>query len=244
MLSDNKTICVMGMFRSGTNFFRSVIELNYHADVIYNTYGWKHGFYPVVSSDSGFKVNEFNVFMTKDPYNQAFSILRYYKQNKRNIRTLSNSGDIMRSPFVIFDGLQRHGVELRFSNLIDYYNSINWNYITAAKSREGNTHIRYEFLSSNPNVVLERIQKLFNIRRKPGVLTITDNVLKNMNDKQESRDPDNASSYDRGKKFHPLDRGEVFSYLGEANVNFINENVDRDLVRRLGYNIIEWKNAH
>lgn len=42
-------IAMMGGFRSGTNYAKTLLERNYHCRVRNHVFGWKHWFLPIIS---------------------------------------------------------------------------------------------------------------------------------------------------------------------------------------------------
>ena len=83
------TICVnlIGLFRSGTNYVRTLLEWNYNLTVNYDGYGWKHAVVPTFSNASRFTYPDGKVLVVvKNPYSVLLSWYKYAINNGRNIR--------------------------------------------------------------------------------------------------------------------------------------------------------------
>ena len=73
-------IAMMGCFRSGTNFAKTILEQNYNCEVKNNVFGWKHGLLPIISADSNAQYHfdyEKAFFITKNPFSFLSSLFKY-----------------------------------------------------------------------------------------------------------------------------------------------------------------------
>ena len=75
-------IAMMGCFRSGTNFAKTILEQNYNCEVKNNVFGWKHGLLPIISADSNAQYHF--------DYEKAFFITKP-KGGIRYLRSLTKS---------------------------------------------------------------------------------------------------------------------------------------------------------
>ena len=74
-------IAMMGCFRSGTNFAKTLLEQNYNCEVKNNVFGWKHGLLPIISADSNAQYRfdyEKAFFITKNPFSFLSSLFAIY----------------------------------------------------------------------------------------------------------------------------------------------------------------------
>ena len=146
----HKNIALFGIFRSGTNFTRTVLEWNYNCQLTTNLLGWKHGFYPVIVERSILKYPNVNtIFVTKNPFSTINSLFNYYQTNGRNIIAADDWKSFLRQRFIIYDFFQKGSPQYRFSNVVDFWNSMNWNYSSIKVPEISIVHIRYEDMLEN-----------------------------------------------------------------------------------------------
>ncbi|MGR5254375.1 hypothetical protein ACPV5S_19460 [Vibrio astriarenae] len=228
-----KEIAVLGCFRSGTNYSKSLLELNFDCSVRNNLFGWKHGFVPIVSLDS--KVTHETLFdgayfVTKNPYSFLVSLYRYYKEAKLNILAKEGFDDFVKNRIVIFDGGNQKSPQLRFSSPVELWNSMNWNY----SSHSSLIHVRYEMLLERPKATTERIAKKIGLEAKSGSFEIPRKRVKRMNDSVDYKD---ASDMMTGQKFNSKQytQNEYMDMFSPELIDFVQEQLDDELVEKLGY---------
>ena len=226
--------------RSGTNYARAVLELNFHCTVLQNLFGWKHGYFSLAVSNSRIASIMKNhggvVFVTKHPLDSIYSLFTYYKSVGRNIRAGDEWEDFLRRPIFLNINENTESAEYRFANPVDLWNSINWNYLSAGKVCP-TFHIKYEDAYSIPQeTFLAAAEFLGLARRTEGPLTVPSERLKRLG-------PRTLETYDQyvtGREFDKRDYYETKEYLQKyspADLEFVAANVDHELVQKLGYEI-------
>ena len=164
-------ICVHGLFRSGTNFFRALVEANLDCKVEYDDFGWKHAFFPIATRHSRVRLPPNpSVVVTKNPLAALESLHRYASGNPRNVRREgpADLSGFLREPIVVFDGSNPASVEYRFRSPVDYWNAMNWNLFSRVRKTDRALHVRYEDLVSDPAASLGRVAAAFGLARRGG----------------------------------------------------------------------------
>lgn len=228
-----KKIAVLGCFRSGTNYSKSILESNFDCLVRNNLFGWKHGFLPIVSQDSEVTYNvkcDAAFFVTKNPFSFLVSLHRYFKSAGLNIIAKPDFSDFVKNRIIIFDGGNPDSVQLRFSSPIELWNSMNWNYFSDKKL----AHVRYEMLLQSPEKTAKKLASKLNVAAKKGVFKIPNNVVKRMNDKQTYS---HLKQMETATKFRSNQylNNEYMSQFSPELIDFVKGNVDMELLEQLGY---------
>lgn len=235
-MGNKKKIAVLGCFRSGTNYSKSLLELNFDCNVRNNLFGWKHGFVPIVSSDSNVTYEtsyDAAYFVTKNPFSFLVSLYRYYKDAKLNIIASDEFDKFIRGKIVIFDGGNRNSPQLRFANPVELWNSMNWNY----KSCNHLIHVRYEMLLSQPQITTNKLARRLGVKPKTKVFEVPQRKVKRMNDRIEYLDSSDMQTKQKFNKRQYLDN-EYMEMFSPELVEFVLAQLDYDLVEALGYSEI------
>ena len=227
--------CIHGIFRSGTNFTRAVFEMNYACTADYDSFGWKHAPYPILSRGSHIVFPDIpSVFVTRNPVFALSSLQSYAGRNKRNIRSAADQGmsAFLRNPIVIFDGGNPQSAELYFSNPVELWNGLNWNYLSTVGRKPGSLHIRYEDLVAEPETTTEPVAKMLGFERISEFFQVPEKKMKNLGT--------NVHKVERFQTDKPFDRDKVSfkSYsatFSRDDLVWVLEHADRDLVARAGY---------
>jgi len=238
-----RKIAAMGMFRSGTNYLRAVMELNFEVLVEYNTFGWKHGLFPIVSGESSLSLSDTPLaVISKNPLSALDSLYRYFSRNDRNIVASHPFSNFLRSPIVIHDGCPgSNGVVLRFATPVDYYNSLYSNLLSAIAGTANGTHLRYEELLSNPAEVLTKTAATLRLKpkaaEKGSFPRLPMQRVKVMGDREPRPGGDfsNSGAFER----EHYDSRRYLASFAEADHRYVATNIDRDVLARLGYERLE-----
>lgn len=181
-------ISILGAFRSGTNFVRGLLEMNYVCTTHFDTYGWKHGFVPVITSNADLKYpSRANVVVTKNPFLQLYSLFNYARRTDYNITSSASLGlsEFLRRPLTVHDGKNHSQPEYFFPNAVAYYSSVNWNLRSAIANRPNGVNLRYEDLLDTPEASISRVADAFKLERKRSDgFNVPMNVMKKMGSRQ------------------------------------------------------------
>lgn len=234
-----KDLNLIGMFRVGTNFARSVLELNYETKVNYNSYGWKHGPIPTFNKESDFYYPDSPcICVVKSPLATVASWWKYVNDTKKNIKSDADSfSDFIREPVIFYDEWSDGSPEYWFSNPFDMWNSLVWNH-TSFVEKNGGIVVRYEDLIDDAEKTCEKISKLFFLSRKTSEFITVDGKARNMND---SLTRDEYGSYVQGKKFDRLNyfkNEEFFNEYSKKDMEFASDVLSSKLLEKLNYSLV------
>ncbi|MEP3349835.1 MAG: hypothetical protein ABJN96_07765 [Marinomonas sp.] len=228
-----KTIAVLGCFRSGTNFTKALLELNYTCKVVNDVFGWKHGVVPIVSNTlrSNFSF-EYDgcYFITKNPYSFLYSLYKYFSTVGLNIKAHKGFSDFIRNEIIVFDQSQAKSPKMKFKNPVELWNFMNWHY----HSLDNIKHVRYEKLIESPELIVSKLADKLDLKRLDASFVVPENKIKRMNDKG---DYNGLLEYQTKEKF---DRNVYSSnsYMLEykkSDIDFVLNSLDHGLISSLGY---------
>ena len=232
----SKNVAMMGCFRSGTNFAKSLLESNYQCKIKNHVFGWKHGFLPIMSQDSNaeYKFNYDTAFyITKNPFSFVVSLFNYHNEVKRNLIAPNEFSEFLRTKLVVFDQMQEHSVQMRFSSPIDYWNAMNWNY----SSHKDFVHVRYEALVEFPEVITRKLADKLGLAPRETEFFVPQKKVKRTNDNETHlAQKDYMTEQDFDKSNYTKNR-YMDSFTPE-DLALIAQQVDRELVTKLGYDAI------
>lgn len=161
------------------------------------------------------------VTITKNPYSWLLSLYRrpYSLQVKPEI----TFEDFLTMPWQTTgrDNLRRR----RLKSPVELWNLKNASYLALSNALPI-VHLTTEFIFSDPDTTIRRIADAFNIRR------LTDKFLDyERSTKDRSKDSNYYRDYYANEKWR--------EQLSKAAIDTINANIDKDLLRHYGYELIE-----
>ena len=224
-------ICIIGCFRSGTNYLQTLLENNFKCEAKFNSYGWKHGVIPITNTSQETKAAcDWTFNITKNPYSFLVSMYDYASNLNLNVKAnTDNFSNFLKNKFVVYDGNDSN-VELRFANPVEYWNSIVWNH----NSNKEIIHIQYEELIKSANFEFFKQLPSFDLIPKTDEFFTPDFKVKRMNDASKYSDVNKHET----KKVFKSDIYSEHRYLSEYNkddFDFVLKTIDEDLIIRLGY---------
>lgn len=234
-------VAIMGMFRSGTNYARTVLEWNFDVIVEYNTFGWKHGLFPILGAQCAIKTPELPLLtISKHPLAALDSLFRYYSTNGKNIRASKSFESFLRSPITIFDEGSKSSVELRFRTPVDYYNTLYWNLLSAGSVLPSHTHVKYEDALSSPSDTFASLAAKLGLSRKDsekdGPISTPDYRTLNMGEGKNRSAP---ADY-LGKNVFVSDhytKEKYRSTYSASDLAWVRAQIDEELMNKLGYDM-------
>lgn len=232
-----KEIALFGIFRSGTNYTRTLLEWNYYCKLTNDEFGWKHGFYPVIVGGCKIEYPLLDtVFVTKNPFSSINSLYSYFHTKGKNILASSDWRQFLRQKFIIYDSFQKNSPQYRFANVVEFWNSMNWNYSSIKKTGMTATHVRYESLLDDPVAYSKQVADQLQLKpRFSGVNNFKEPsmVTRNMNDKPRKSEGDYLT--DRKFNRQAYASMDYFKNFGADDIEFVLDNIDMHLVKLLGY---------
>lgn len=231
-----RTISLIGMFRTGTNYARSLLELNYDVQVVYNTFGWKHGPLPTFNKESAFNYPDVPcVCVVKDPLATVVSWWKYIERTGKNIKTQASSfSEFIKSPVIFYDEWNEKSPEYWFSNPFDMWNSMVWNH-TSYMDKSSGVVVRYEDLIATPEAECERISRIIGVEKRGNTFVNVNKKVKNMS---YSSCREGVESYVSNQSFQDLGYFKEKGYLNEysrSDFQYARASLNGELVERLGY---------
>lgn len=229
----NKNVAMMGCFRSGTNFAKSMLESNYECKIKNHVFGWKHGFLPVMSLDSNAEykfIYDSAFFITKNPFSLIVSLFNYHNEVQRNLIAPNVFSDFLRSKLIVHDQAQPHSVQLRFSSPVDYWNAMNWNYA----SHKEFVHVRYESLVEYPEVITKKLAHKLSLTPRETDFFVPERKVKRTNDNDKlvvNEDYMSEQAFDKST----YTNNQYMAKYSANDVELVLEQIDRDLIEKLGY---------
>ncbi|MGI8821814.1 MAG: hypothetical protein ACR2JP_00675 [Acidimicrobiia bacterium] len=174
---------LFGAFRSGTNYVKALLELNYRVKVVGNEGGFKHA--PVPAMFEGGRFRPFPlpiVLVTKAPYPWLVSMWRYVSgPGARHARSGASWEAFLTEPLVVSDGSHPGFPEYRFANPVEYWNAINANVLSLP--HRARAVARYESLIEAPGDAVAAIADRFGLQTGPGAFRPVVNRTRNMVDR-------------------------------------------------------------
>jgi hypothetical protein len=229
------SINLIGLFRSGTNYARAILEWNYDVRITFDAYGWKHAMVPTFSNYSSLSHPDGGLLVVvRNPYSALLSWYNYATTNGRNLLADTRSfSSFIRNRICFRDGTNKSlAPEYWFANPVQMWNAVVWNHLSVAR-QVGGFVVEYEALLRRPESTCDEIARHLNLTRKTGDFAIPGNVLRNMNDR---RTPRVKSKYLTHKEFDgsfELEREYVGQYA-DADLAFVTRSLEADVVNRSG----------
>ncbi len=245
--ADRATIVVVGVFRSGTNYLRSLLELNFRTRVSYNAYGWKHGLVPIVSKGSSVEFpNLPRLVIARNPFSAIEALFRYVVKAGANIICRTDWHGFLRERLIVHDKWNPGSAQLWFANPAHYWTAMNWNHLSAGGSGQPVCLVRYEDLLADPRAETDRIAAELRLDRLPGLEGFVDveQRVKAMNDRDRSL----PEQYVTAARFNRRDFYLSHAYMerfDKEDRSLIEGLLDWELLERMGYdglvrNLMAW----
>lgn len=229
---------LLGLFRSGTNYTRTLLETHYQVRVDYDHFGWKHGLLPTQAGRAKSAPLR-PLVVVKHPLATLASIFEYLHQHRRNLRsTAEDWPGFLRQRLVYFCEGQDWAPEYRFSNPFQLWNGVVWNHLRFAQACGGLTQ-RYEDLLQNPEPACARLAQHF------GLLARSDVVGFQVPTRQTRRMADDSPRRRMGdyldkplfeRAGHYLEGG-FMARFGADDLALAHQELDPELLALLGYTL-------
>ncbi|WP_147457627.1 hypothetical protein [Paracoccus alkanivorans] len=231
-------VCVRGIFRSGTNFLKSLLEINYDVKVKYDSYGWKHYFFPAINEKTTvIYPNQPCVFIARNPFLSLTSLYNYFESNKRNAEKVDTSSfkSFIREDIIIHDGGNKSSPRLWFPNPVVMWAQINHNAVTSAKSMpERAIFIKYEDLISSPEHVTLLVAKNFSLPSTRSDFVVPEKRLKKLHENTH-----NSENFFTNEKFNKaaVEPEEYMKNFDNDDLDHIIKSVPSFIIDEIGYDI-------
>lgn len=232
-INKNKKIAVQGLFRSGTNYTKTLLENNFKCDVSFSTFGWKHSFIPEMSNTK--KKNghyDLGFLLTKNPFSFINSLYNYHIKEQMNIKASQDFNEFLTERVVIYNSHNPNSQMFKFKNPAEMWNQLNFNFYHTPKFK----HIKYEELLEDPYNILNDAIKTFDVPLKTSKdsFVIPEKKVKRMGDKKHGV---SINDYEMKQAF---DSSEYSKNLYMTNFtkqqkDFVLKELDEEVIQLLRY---------
>jgi len=220
-------IKIHGLQRSGTNFIAKLIDDNFiQCKSLINAGGWKHGPY-CAPWTLGQEVHV--VVIVKNPYSWLTSMYRYWGPHKTKPIGMdlrgANFSDFVQNRVVFEDG---PGVPVLFraSNPVQYWNNMNFHWSSIQMNQKSLFVFQYEQILKQPEQFLRYLELQCLLKRTPKT-EVCKKILEPSEENVKTGTEDFDSSYYTDKKY--------MSEFTPELLDFVNHQLDADLMEHLGY---------
>lgn len=228
---DVEYIKIHGLQRSGTNYLTMLVNENLeNTECLVNAGGWKHGHYcaPWVL---GREVHVLTI--VKNPYSWLVSLYKYWSNNKHMVGPNLTG--------VSFDQFVRNKTEFerqqgipflyRAANPVQFWNDMNFHWMSIRIDSKKSLMIPYEFLLENTEEVIKSIGIEFGIKTKEN-FNYTDCKFEAGEEKPTiDKNSKVEKEYYKEKKY--------LSFYNTDLLNFVNCQLDQYVLGSLGYSIVK-----
>jgi len=231
---------LIGLFRSGTNYTRSILEWNYDVAVFYDAFGWKHAPVPTFTAASPYEYPQDKLLVVvKNPYSTLRSWYKYVTQNGRNIRAATGSfAEFLSRPIVFFDENNKDvAPEYYYQNPIQMWNAVVWNHVSVAERLNG-VVIDYDRMLAEPETVCGLLAGKLGLVRKSEEFSEPEQVVLNMNDRTRPKD---AAKYTTGRKFDKsyFEQKKYLDDYMQSDLDLVGQGMDDALLVRLNRALLQ-----
>ena len=212
-----------GPFRTGSNYLKALLELNYDVQVTNGDGGFKHAPVPALMTGRDFIPPPVPILGTiKDPWSWLPSMWRYVSGRGAAHVTCGRTWlQFLREPMTVTHGGHRGFPRYRFASPVDYWNAMAAN----LGSLDEAIVVRYEDVLGDPRAATQRVADRFELPRSGGPFVEVRRRTLNMADRKRARVEEYVTSeeFDRGyyddrrylEAFSPRERRTVRSQLDD-----------------------------
>lgn len=225
---------LFGAFRSGSNYTRALLELNYDVRVFSGNGGFKHAPVPAIFEAESFRPFPWPILApVKDPYAWLASMWRYVNDvGARHTIHGETWASFLTEPLIVFQGNIAGFPKYRFANPVDYWNAINYNLVTLPE--DARRIVRYEDMLADPEAECASIAAQFALARTSPTFQSVTRRVRNMDDRDRPRD---VTAYVKDEPFdpEPFRQHAHDEQFTEPERGWVREQLDAALCDRLGY---------
>lgn len=238
LLPQRRRIALLGMFRSGTNYTRTLLEAHYDVEVVYNLLGWKHGLLPTFAPRSHMTLPDAPpLVVVKHPLAFLRSLYRYQVETGCDVLTQTQDwSDFLRHRLVYASDHVKCPPQYRFSNPIQMWNAVVWNHVHYARDTGGMV-LRYEDLLSQPESHCAQVAQHYGLRRRSGssAFTVPEHQANRMGDRSRRREDYVTDQLFTRKSFYQ--GGDYLAEYAPDDLAYAMDELDADLLAHLGYGL-------
>jgi hypothetical protein len=161
-------LTVVGVFRSGTNLMKLLLEDGFHVRCSFNQWAWKHGIPPTLFSGARhLRPAAPFVIMVKEPVHQNVSLFHHWRRTRPQLLGTRNFSQFIRTELIVHDNsFGGHGPKYAFPTPTDYWNAFYFSYLHWDDIAATSLIVRLDQLESDPSRVLGMLERKFSLARR------------------------------------------------------------------------------
>jgi hypothetical protein len=215
-----------GAFRSGTNYVRALLELNYNVTVVANSGGWKHAPVPATfDRDHGWPI----VGVVKDPYSWLVSLWRH-ADGSVHFECGGTWRHFLREPITITHAGKSEVPLYRFASPVDYWNAMAVNLLSI---RDRASVVRYEDALADPVLVCKHLAGQFGLTPREGEFTFVERRTRNMVDRPRTTAEEYVTDVEFDASWYSEQR--YWDEWSRRDRRWVSSRLDPDAMRSLRY---------
>lgn len=225
---------IYGLFRSGTNLLKLLVEQNMEATCNVNVGGHKHLYTPIKFGPSGYEPPEEKILVcVKDPYANMHSLFKYGQLvNFRHFECDKDWNAFLRSRFTLTIDSQPKHPGFLFRTPVDYWNSHYFHMLSLPEDRA--MILRYEDVLANPGDVLRRVASRFPAAKLNNEkIALPMRQLRRMGEELKTQPLTNRPFDTRW-----YSERRYMQEFSKDNLNAMRDALDADVVNRLSYSVV------
>lgn len=227
-------IKIYGLQRSGTNFAADLLNRNFkNTKALVNIGGWKHGTYaaPYILG------KEVDVLViVKEPFAWLRSMYDYWGPNRKlnigpDLRNVAFE-QFLKSP-VVFEMQQGIPYLFRAANPIQYWNNMNFHYLSIRMEEKKMIVLSYEALIAEFDVSMLKLADYFDLDPVSSDLEFT----KEPNEFKPSEETPTTTDEEFVDRLNYYKNKEYMKYYSQDLLQFVGLNLDREVLTKVGYHL-------
>lgn len=228
---------LFGAFRSGTNYVKTLLEVNYRVRVATNDGGFKH--FPVPARFRGAAFQPFPMpilLVAKDPYAWLTSMWVYVQgAGARHVRCGDDFARFLTDPLFVTSPAHDDFPEHRFASPVDYWNAINHSALSLSEERR--TTLRYESLLEASEQTVAEVARRYDLQMRRTTTSEgfrdTDQRTRNMMDRPRTDLDDYVT--DQSFDATPYLEHRYLEAFTDAQIDQVAARLDPDVCAALDY---------
>lgn len=225
---------IFGLQRSGTNYISHLLNENFESvKALINVGGWKHGYYSV----PWIMGKELSILgVTKSPYAWLVSMYNYWGPNRKlnigpDLRGVSFEHFVRNK--VIFEKQRDIPFLIRSVNPVQHWNNMNFHWLSIRLNSKKLCFVTYEMILSELDNTLTGIETSLGLKKKKETKTTTKTLLPSGEEMKTSDENFEQREY--------YLKGGFMKYYTPELLEFVNGEIDLDLMVHFGYNMFSVK---
>ncbi len=158
---------VVGIFRTGTNLARDLLEEHYRVKVCYSKWGWKHGLPP--SLPLGGRQLTYPVptlVMSRDPVDANLSLYKFWQKTRPELDTGGSLSAFIRQEFIVYDNSTAGMPHYLYQTPTEYWNQFYYAYLSWSAARSCLHFLAYERLVADPEAEIAAFAAAASLSRR------------------------------------------------------------------------------